>query len=98
MSKKAQKNGRNHKKTGKKRAILPKRPFKTGMPVLKRATSSHCNITRAEATVRPAQLATATPATDESTEVAVRHHPSDCKPNLPLYGQAGPINKNSKHF
>ena len=41
MSKKAQKNGRNHKKTGKKRAILPKRPFKTGMPVLKRATSSH---------------------------------------------------------
>ena len=25
MSKKAQKNGRNHKKTGKKRAILPKR-------------------------------------------------------------------------
>ena len=30
MSKKAQKNGRNHKKTGKKRAILPKRPFKTG--------------------------------------------------------------------
>ena len=42
MSKKAQKNGRNHKKTGKKRAILPKRPFKTGMPVLKRATSEHC--------------------------------------------------------
>jgi len=32
------KNGRNHKKTGEKRAILPKRPFKTGMPVLKRAT------------------------------------------------------------
>ena len=43
MSKKAQKNGRNHKKTGKKRAILPKRPFKTGMPVLKRATWSHCS-------------------------------------------------------
>ena len=41
MSKKAQKNGRNHKKTGKKRAILPKRSFKTGMPVLKRATWEH---------------------------------------------------------
>ena len=41
MSKKAQKNGRNHKKTGKKRAIFPKRPFKTGMPVLKRATWEH---------------------------------------------------------
>ena len=44
MSKKAQKNGRNHKKTGKKRAILPKRPFKTGMPVLKWASSAHWSI------------------------------------------------------
>ena len=41
MSKNHKKNGQNHKKTGEKQAILPKRPFKTGMPVLKRATSTH---------------------------------------------------------
>ena len=32
MSKKSQKNGRNHKKTGEKRAISPKRPFKRACP------------------------------------------------------------------
>ena len=42
MSKNHKKTGEIAKKTGEKRAIFPKRPFKTGMPVLKRATSEHC--------------------------------------------------------
>ena len=32
MLTKSQKNGQNHKKTGKKRAIFPKRPFKRACP------------------------------------------------------------------
>ena len=51
MSKNHKKNGRNRKKTGEKRAIFPKRPFKTGMPVLKRATWEHCGYTASGSSV-----------------------------------------------